>query len=59
MVVANSSTASLLITNQSNRLVDVMWFGYLFERVAKSLTFLPFPFISQEGSKRFLSWRCK
>ena len=55
MVVANSGTASLLIINQSNRLVDVMWFGCLFERVAKSLTFLPFPFISQEGSKRFLS----
>ena len=53
MVVTNSSTASLLIINQSNGLVDVMWFGRRFE--SREIMVRPFPFESQQGSKRFIS----
>ena len=56
MVFANSSTASLLIINQSNRLVYVMWFGRSFES-REMVTVRLFPFESQEGSQGFLSWR--
>ena len=53
MVVVNSSTASVSIINQSNRLADVLLFGRLFEKVVKSFTLRPFPFKSPEGSKGF------
>ena len=55
MIVVNSSIASFLIINQSSQLVDVMWFGRLFEKSMKSFTLRPFPLKSQEGSKGFLS----
>ena len=51
MVVVNSSTASLLIIHQSDRLVDVTWFGPLFEKDMKSFALRPFPLKSQEKAK--------